>query len=183
MKYSGYPKGLGSQRGITLVVGLIMVLLMTLVGMAAIRGSNMQELMAGNMRDHNLALQAAEAGLRAGENRVSSVNLSSYTGGGEYPELMPAIEDGGNSDFWKSYDWAAAKTATLSLEGVARQPEYVAEEITTLSSTSGMFGHGVDFEFQRNLNDIVIYRVSSRGVGGNEETEIILQSTYMKDKY
>lgn len=58
------------QRGAVLIVALIMLLLLTLIGMASIRGTSLQENMAGNMRDSNLALQAAEAALRRGEEVV-----------------------------------------------------------------------------------------------------------------
>jgi len=189
MSKTGLPRGLNGQRGMTLLVGLIMVLLMTLVGMAAIRGSGMQELMAGNMRDHNLALQAAEAALRAGEERLEANNLPAFNwtadpddpgASNPNPELMEALDEGGNSEFWKSYSWTTAKTTTLGLERVARQPEYVIEEITTLSSGSGATGGGIDFDSVRKQNDMVIYRVSARGFGGAEETQIVLQSTYMR---
>ncbi|WGL18187.1 PilX N-terminal domain-containing pilus assembly protein [Microbulbifer bruguierae] len=180
MNNSGYPKNFCGQRGVTLLVGLIMVLLMTLVGMAAIRGSNMQELMAANMRDHNLALQAAEAALRAGEARLDANVLPAFTGTGENAELMQALEEGGNSDYWAGYEWAEAKTPTLNLKGVARQPQYIIEEVTTISSTSGVNGNAIDSASQMGQENMVVYRVSSRGFGGSEDTEIILQSTYTR---
>ncbi|MBN8430348.1 hypothetical protein JF535_05705 [Microbulbifer salipaludis] len=181
MKNTAFPKRLHQQRGMTLVVGLIMVLLMTLVGMAAIRGSNMQELMAGNMRDHNLALQAAEAALRAGEARVQAVDLPAF-GTTQYPELMMALDQGGSSEYWKSYDWAEARTAELGLSGVARQPEYVVEEVTSLTSLNGADGGGIDVGSRLIQNDKVIYRISSRGFGGSESTQVLLQSTFRQPK-
>lgn len=180
MSNPGINNGFSGQRGMTLIVGLIMVLLMTLVGMAAIRGSGMQELMAGNMSEHNLALQAAEAALSAGEDRLEAVSIPAFGSDPAYPELLEAIDDGGNSEYWKSYSWSVAKTPSLSLKRVARQPEYVIEEITTLSSGSGVNGNCIDADCAKNLNDMIIYRVSSRGFGGSEETEVVLQSTYVR---
>lgn len=56
-----------TQRGAVLIVSLIFLLLLTLIGTTAMRTTTLQERMAGNTRDTNLSLQAAEAGLRAGQ--------------------------------------------------------------------------------------------------------------------
>jgi type IV pilus assembly protein PilX len=58
------------QRGAVLIVALIMLLLLTIIGLSSMRGTSLQENMAGNMRDSNLALQASEAALRKGEQEV-----------------------------------------------------------------------------------------------------------------
>lgn len=55
------------QSGTVLIIALVFLLLMTLVGVAAMQGTTLQERMAGNHRDRNLAFQAAEAALREGE--------------------------------------------------------------------------------------------------------------------
>lgn len=57
--------GVRSQRGIALVVALILLLLITMVGLAAMRSTLMQQRMAGNLYDRQVALQNAEAALRA----------------------------------------------------------------------------------------------------------------------
>lgn len=61
-----------NQQGAVLIVALIMLLLLTIIGLSSMRGTSLQENMAGNMRDSNLSLQAAEAALRKGEQIVSS---------------------------------------------------------------------------------------------------------------
>jgi type IV pilus assembly protein PilX len=58
------------QRGAVLIVSLIFLLLLTLIGTTAMRTTTLQERMAGNSRDVNLSLQAAESALRAGESWV-----------------------------------------------------------------------------------------------------------------
>ena len=60
-----------NQRGAILIIALIMLLLLTIIGLSSMRGTSLQESMAGNMRDGSLALQAAEAALRQGENVVN----------------------------------------------------------------------------------------------------------------
>ncbi len=58
------------QRGAVMVVALIFLLVMTMLILASIRGTVMQERMASNLYDRSLAFQAAEAALREGERFV-----------------------------------------------------------------------------------------------------------------
>jgi type IV pilus assembly protein PilX len=58
------------QRGAILIVALIFLLVMTVLILASVRGTVMQERMAGNLYDRSLAFQAAEAALREGERFV-----------------------------------------------------------------------------------------------------------------
>ncbi len=55
------------QSGIALLVVLIMVLLVTLLGVAAVRSLTVEERMASNSFDRNLAMQSAERVLREAE--------------------------------------------------------------------------------------------------------------------
>ena len=57
---AGYP---GSQRGIALIVGLILVLALTLVGVTAMRMATMDERIAANSLFGKIAFQAAESAL------------------------------------------------------------------------------------------------------------------------
>jgi type IV pilus assembly protein PilX len=52
------------QRGVALVVALILLIVITLVGLAAVHGTIMQQKMTSNFYDRQLAFQASEAALR-----------------------------------------------------------------------------------------------------------------------
>lgn len=58
------------QRGVVLIVALIFLVVMTMLILASVRGTVMQERMASNLYDRSLAFQAAEAALREGERFV-----------------------------------------------------------------------------------------------------------------
>lgn len=53
----------GTQQGVVLVVGLMFLLLFTLLGVTAGSSTNLQERMAGNTRDRELAFESAECAL------------------------------------------------------------------------------------------------------------------------
>lgn len=56
-----------SQRGISLLVVLVLLLIMTLLGLAILRSTMLEERMAGNLFDRSLSFQAAESALREAE--------------------------------------------------------------------------------------------------------------------
>lgn len=76
-----HPALIKKQKGATLIIALIMLLLLTIIGMASISDTNLQEKMAGNLRDKNIAFQAAESALRKGEDSFKDkfVTLTSIT--------------------------------------------------------------------------------------------------------
>ena len=51
------------QQGMSLLVVLILLVVMSILGVAVMRSSSMQERMAANLRDRSLAMQAAEVAL------------------------------------------------------------------------------------------------------------------------
>ncbi len=55
------------ERGVVLLVALVMLLLVTVLGLTSARMLTMEERMAANSFDRNLAFQAAETALREGE--------------------------------------------------------------------------------------------------------------------
>jgi type IV pilus assembly protein PilX len=181
------PCSPSGQKGMVLIVGLIMLLLMTVVGLAAIRGSGLQEAMAGNMRDRNLAFQAAEAGLSAGEAYVRSIDLGEWewSGDGEdQPDasLAPDLNRPGAGtpvQNWTRDDWGISgwvRSSDLNLSYVASSPRFVVEDLEILKSSKGS-----SVEFGSELSaPIQSYRITSRGVGGTENSEAIVQSIYRR---
>lgn len=59
------------QRGVALFVALILLVLTTLIAVAASRSTLLQERMSGNMYDRTVAFQRAEAALRAAEAAIT----------------------------------------------------------------------------------------------------------------
>lgn len=66
-----HPTGsLHRQRGAALVIALLMLLVMTVLGLASMQITRLEERMAGNARDINVAFQGSEAGLRHAESFI-----------------------------------------------------------------------------------------------------------------
>jgi len=58
------------QSGVTLLVVLVLLIVISLLGVAVMRSSGMQESMSANLRDRALAFQAAETALRVAQQDV-----------------------------------------------------------------------------------------------------------------
>lgn len=173
------------QHGATLVVAMILLLIITLVGVAGMQDTMMQEKMVANMRDRNLAFQAAEAALRGGERYLQSATLPAFTNSGGLltallspynPATVPYVQlRSGDPDFWNDFAWGSNSRAyTGSLQGVSATPRYVIEEVPTSYTVPGeSMKFGV-------LKEIKSYRVTARATGGTPDAVVILQSTYRR---
>lgn len=69
------------QQGAVFITGLVFLVVISLLGVTAMKTSTLEERMAGNSRDRNLALQAAEMGLRYAEQHILSIDPVFNTSG------------------------------------------------------------------------------------------------------
>jgi len=188
-----------AQRGMSLIVSLVMLIAITLIGLAAIGSSVMQEKIVGNAKDMNLALQAAEAGLRDAEADIA-LNLTSsspFTSAGTAglwttPSTWATPS---STPLWQLVDWSGdAQTAATTraygqytgaqLTGMgsttplyAAVPLYVVEKLSTLQPGQGdSWGQGI----APNSNQGVYYRISVYATGGRADTHVVMQSIYIK---
>lgn len=66
------------QQGFSLLVVLLLLVVMSVLGIAVLRSSAMQERMSANLRDRSLALQAAESALRYAQDEVLGIAASNW---------------------------------------------------------------------------------------------------------
>jgi len=165
-----------AQRGATLAVTLVILLLLTLLGVSAMHNTTMEERMAGNSRDREMSFQAAEAALRAGERLLESVTLPAFDGSdGLYTESVP-----GTTPRWRTAStWGASSTSVIDysygsgIDGIAAEPQYYLEEMPAAAEPGGSLEAGVPLASS-------YYRVTARAVGGTGAAVVILQSTYKR---
>lgn len=161
-----------AQQGMVLVICLIMLLLLTLSGLAAMQGSTLQEKMAGNSRDSEQAFLAAEAALRGGEAFMASASGASAT--------FDTTGTAGLYDVATSgvpVDWQAAATNwrnSAALSGVATTPKYLVERLPEVTNK------GLSLEADQPLNTMIIYRITASAVGQTTTSRAVLQSTFRR---
>lgn len=175
------------QCGAALIISLVLLVILTLMGIATLRTSTMQERMAGNSRDRNLAFQAAEAALREGERLLQNAVLPSFpdtanglylpAGDAELPVWIDLDRDGADdivAGDWHSH-WASnGRSYPGALPNVSTAPRYLVEVLPSVAAP------GVSLLSGKPLPDQELYRVTARGTGGTTSAVVVLQSIYLR---
>jgi type IV pilus assembly protein PilX len=159
------------QQGVVLVISLIMLLLMTIIGTTGMQATSLEEKMAGNMRDRNLAFQAAEAALKEGEAQVTALPYNCAAG-----RFLPMDSDCNVATMeavpvWDSINWAANSILFVGmLANVNANPRYIIEDmgVVPVVNCTAPLVLGVCPERY--------YRVTARATGGTAEAVVIVQS-------
>jgi len=176
-------QGGGRQRGVVLVVSLMMLLVLTLIGLAATRGTALEERMVANQNDREVAFEAAEAALRYGEGTLNAATQPNYTlntNGAYYKQTM--VTTGSNPQvWWNSTFWNTAGNMASYGGGIQPAPAspplyYVVE--STAATTDNTQGYGKSRSQGTPQTPQTIYYVYAKGVGVTGKTSVILQSVY-----
>jgi type IV pilus assembly protein PilX len=178
------------QSGFSLITILMMMVVLVSLALAGMNSSLVQERMAGNARDRNIALQAAEAALRDAEADIeanlglNSAFVTDCTAGLCRPPSMTTATPT-SVPLSESIDWSATAgktraygsiTGASALPGVASQPRYLIEQLPPLPPSAGQSA-----SLAQPIEDAPqAFRITARGVGVRASTVVILQSTYIK---
>ena len=172
-----------SQRGISLVIVMIFLVILSVLGVSAMQGSSLSSRVARNASDRSLAFQAAEAALKDAERDVKYLRFDNTAcapsitgcraeklkGGNGFNAtcaaglcdptqfLTPVWED---STKWTSTSDSVvygAYTGSSSLPVVGQQPRYLIEYFL--------------------LGDTTVYRITVVGFGANTSSQVMLQTS------
>ena len=173
-------KTISHQKGMVLLVSLILVALMSIVAVTAIKGSNLQEAMSGNMLDRNISFQSAETAIESAEKVLNGTTGSLNTDGtdAQYADLQ---QPGKTPPYlWTATEWSAnAKEVSVSWKNFSAKPRYAIELITVVEDAA-YNGGAADFDGTMNNVEKEFYRVTGRDMGMTGNSEVILQTTYIR---
>lgn len=183
------------EQGAVLAIGLLILVVMTLIGVTAMTTTSLENKMAGNLKDWNLALQAAEAALRDAETDIATTGrVSGVTNAVDNCATLlssPAERDGqctsspgAPTNIWQTIDWTdgaatvkyvkygrwTSAAGYTTSEGYSALPRYIIEPVDDL----GKPGAPADFPHK-----IKTFRVTAVGYGGSNLANVMLQSTYV----
>jgi type IV pilus assembly protein PilX len=174
-----HPAHLDNQRGWVLVVGLVVLVMLTILAMALMKTTRLEEKMAGATREMNLSFQAAETVLRGAETFVENLAdeaLFSSSAGGLYSETDEEPKN------LFTTGWIDANSRELDsdsdLAGINSKPRYMIKKLKKIGSDTDLSisGYGdTDLSTQST-----IFRITARGTGGRDTTQTLLRSHYAK---
>jgi type IV pilus assembly protein PilX len=160
------------QQGVTLIVALIFLAILTLLGITVARTTSLEERMAGNTRDRDIAFQSAESALRdAAADLPGFIDPADPFDGSTAGLLDATGAPHANSQaYWNEYDWAgASQESSVAFDasvGAIPSPRYVVEKRPDSGDLADPIQH---------------FRITARGVGANPNTVVILQAEYEYD--
>ena len=173
------------QRGISLVVVLLFLVIMMGLGTTAIRTATIEEKLSGNERDQQIAFEAAEAALRDGERYVRSA-LSASSGFSFGCTNGLCIPSNTGTAQWNTIDWGGAiPRAYGSVTGigsypdttVSRAPRFIIELLPNMPPGAGS---SLGLSSRQTFGQGTPFRVTAVGWGRRQSTLVMLQSVYVK---
>ena len=166
--------------GATLVIILIVLVILTVLGVTSLRSTLLEEKMAGNMLDRDLAFQAAEAALRAAEAFIETSVTATFAFDADGSD---GLYDNSDDHLWEHINWddndSREYASFDSSYNVGSPPRYIIQHLsTTVSETEELnqdnYGQGT------GAGIVAVFLITARGSGGSESAVVYLQSTYGK---
>lgn len=181
-----------AQSGFVLVTALMFMVILTFLGLSIMSTNTLGERMSGFFRDRQIAMEAAEAGLREAERDLM---YGRTIIGGMYFTDQDCSDDGlcaqstSGTPAWVSIEvpgsrgyagWSGAQDFDVKsvrygtysnppsqlLSGVARQPRYMIEAIKIKAPDIRRAGKPPDY----------LYRITAVGFGRRASTRVVLQA-------
>lgn len=180
----------GRERGVALIVSLIILVVVTLIGLSGIQIASQEERMSSNAYDRSLGFQGAEAALRAGEEIAKAEAAKAppndgFPNDGVYadtdgtcPSPGSTCSDGlcqqpdkdctarwldGEFDGWTD-------VTDIALSSVAETPQYIVEYLGD--------SFPCDINSPGTFDSCKRYRITARSGSNSDRAVVILQSIY-----
>lgn len=193
-----YPPKPHKQRGVALYVALVVLVVMTVIGIALLGNNGLQTKMAYSAGETQFAFSSAETALAAGEDWLQAQGkrpIASCVAGTDctdsvgiwkrYGEASPPVTSAqyNDSDWWvkngRKYGYSFVEGSTSaaisgqSISGTNSDPRYIIEDLGADPSGSIVVGQGVS-------SKIYYFQVTARGFGAQSNAQTLVQSVYAK---
>lgn len=180
MKTQTSPIWSRRQRGIALIFALILLVVITLLGLGAMRGTTLMQKIMANFYDRESAFQAAEAGLNAGAQALAAgtSNIRNCGPGGVVCPSNPFTDNTASGNI------ATVASSVFSSIIQSSGPQYIIENIGTWPDPDKNYNQGASatsYAPANNTPTSVYYRISARssdpsGIG--DRAVVTLQAMY-----
>jgi type IV pilus assembly protein PilX len=168
------------QSGSVLIISLIVMLVLTILGVSGMKSAVLEEKMAGNMRDSQLAFQAAEATLKEAEKFIENnvVSVSNFDTDGS-----DGLYDKSQLQLWNNINWNSDDSLEFSnfasSSDVNTAPRFIIEHLASQKNNVDTlnldnYGQGT------GAGRVEMFLITARAIGNSGNAVVMLQSTYGK---
>jgi type IV pilus assembly protein PilX len=177
--------GKREQRGYVMVLSMLMLLVITVISISMAKSFFLEEGMAGNVREKQRALAAAQSALSYGEWYVAThQGYGATCGTGQLANA--SICTAGVLFNGQNNNSGANPNSALMNNAVPLQTYFNAPTSSYLNTTSGAHdafyalpGIYIQFVGLDTSNSDYIYKITAYGYGGSQSTVAIVQSTFV----
>lgn len=178
MKSSNLP--FRTQRGSVLIISLIIMVVLTILGVSGMKTTQLEEKMAGNLKDSQLAFQAAEATLKQAEQYIDSniVSISSFDDDGS-----DGLYDKTEERPWETINWddtdSIEYTNFDNSYSINSPPRFIVQHLVSQLNNADQlnldnYGQGT------GAGRVEMFLITARATGSSGNSVVTLQSTYGK---
>jgi type IV pilus assembly protein PilX len=159
-------------------MAMTFVLILSLIGVTSMTTTALEEKMAGNMSDKNIAFQAAESALVAGEVWIGSqmnkpvFDPTNGIDGLHLPSTTSTPVWDNSTGIWSSNDLFSYPALNI----VSAQPTYLVEDLGQIPDSGGSLVLPANYKSSGKN----VFRVTARASGTSAATVAMLQSVYEK---
>ncbi len=160
------------QRGMVLITSLLLLIVVTILALGLFKSFGLDEKIAGNLRDKELALHSAESAEQYAEWWLQSGNAPSATSCTAVVASTPGQVCTNQLVNPTSLPWAAGVTYAQDNRGLnngttpsQQQPMFYVQDLGAPSLGTGLTGE--------------LYQIDAVGFGGSANTTAVVESTYL----
>ena len=179
-----------AQKGVVLIMSMVILFAMTLIGISSMNTTSLEERIASNNRDRQIAFQAAEAALRQGERDTKNPTDTAFTTANYLTDCPDGLCDCGDISvgcvtYWvddvptkSDVAWnisSTHRTYSTLLNGVTTPAKYILEFMGYVCPTSASCTPAA--------GDPKIFRVTALATGRTNSSKVMLQSTIQVSEY
>lgn len=193
------PRLRPNQRGLALLVGMIILVVLSLLALGSIRATTLEERMTGNTQDREIAFQVAEAALREAEAILGQPMLPAFVAIGDPAGDGFYLADAPDSNapatvyqpLWRrpaaAADSPVWRVASVTLDAPPTpidraRGEFLIEQLETQEEAAPGESLGVDSPDE--TRERIVYRITARAWGAATADQpapsVLLQSTFKR---
>jgi type IV pilus assembly protein PilX len=176
----------GRQHGMALITAMLLLLVITILGVAMFRSNGLEQRIGGNTRDKERAFHAANADLAVAEQHLIQNNGVNATTGSACTGVMSvsstvslvcsnAIQSDVQDVPWPSYvkytppNMNTSSTTTSSYGTYSASPAFYISFVSSTPPAAGIYNN--------------LYQIDAVGYGGSANSIAVVESTYAVQHY
>ena len=174
------PVKIEQQHGSVLIISLVIMIVLTILGVSGMQTSLLEEKMAGNLRDSQLAFQAAEATLKQAEQFIDDnvVSIANFDDDGS-----DGLYDKSTERPWENINWDESDSIEFTdfdtSYSINTPPRFIVQHLVSQQSNIDElnldnYGQGT------GAGRVEMFLITARATGNSGNSVVTLQSTYGK---